>query len=62
MEKEYIESYCDKCKQIGSHDIQFTIEGDDKTTLDCCMLCGEVEVDVDSVDEFDIIRDDGSEC
>jgi hypothetical protein len=62
MPKVYTESHCCHCECTGPHEVETTIEGYDKTTVDYCTVCGYVDVDVDSVDNEDIIRDDGSEC
>jgi hypothetical protein len=57
-----IERYCNKCELTTEHDHQEDIDGDTKTTIDVCTICGNADVDIDSYDEDFESLDYCTEC
>lgn len=57
-----IKRYCDKCGFETPTDYEEHIEGDTKTTMTVCQICGEVDIDVDSIDICDISNHDCENC
>lgn len=58
-----IQGFCNECNIITEHDHEESISEDVKTTIDVCFVCGNADVDADSVDveyflDFDDYPDD----
>lgn len=54
-----IQRYCSHCNIVCEHDHGESINEEQsvRSIIDVCMVCGNVDLDHDSIDEFDYLRD-----
>lgn len=51
--KIIVEGFCDKCGYTTEHDRRTSEDRDVVTTITCCMVCGEIDVDCDSISLYE---------
>lgn len=53
-----IQRYCNECDMVTEHDHEESISDEVKTTIDVCRVCGNADVDCDSIDNDFYFDDD----
>lgn len=62
MDISILKRYYDKCGFETQTVYEEHIEGDTKTEITVCQICGEIDIDAGSIDNCDICNHDCENC